>query len=69
MTPLDFFLWGYLKSMVYKNKPSDLEQLKRNIVDAIREIPTCVLENVMASCLKRMLICKQESGGHIEHLI
>ena len=28
LTPLDFFLWGYLKSQVYTNKPQTIEALK-----------------------------------------
>lgn len=39
LTAPDFFLWGYLKSNVYANKPETLEQLKQNIRDEINEIP------------------------------
>ena len=28
LTPLDFFLWGFLKSMVYANKPTTTQALK-----------------------------------------
>ena len=31
LTPLDFFLWGFLKSKVYANRPATIEQLKINI--------------------------------------
>lgn len=37
-TPLDFFLWGYLKSLVYANKPQTIEVLKTNIEHEIRAI-------------------------------
>jgi len=28
LTPLDFFLWDYLKSQVYMNKPQTIDALK-----------------------------------------
>ena len=38
LTPLDFFLWGYLKSKVYANKPTTIQQLKDEIIRHIGEI-------------------------------
>ena len=34
LSPLDFFLWGFLKSMVYANKPTTTQALKRKL-DAV----------------------------------
>jgi len=31
LTAPDFFLWGYLKSKVYNNRPTDLHALKENV--------------------------------------
>ena len=31
LSSLDFFLWGYLKSQVYKSNPSTLQELKAAI--------------------------------------
>ncbi|GFW09335.1 putative DD41D transposase [Trichonephila clavipes] len=28
LTPLDYFLWGYVKSLVYADKPQTLDHLK-----------------------------------------
>jgi len=38
LTPLDFFLWGYLKSQIYTNKPQTIDALKVNIINAIQQI-------------------------------
>lgn len=38
LTPLDFWLWFYLKSKVYVNNLTDLDQLKQNINKEIRLI-------------------------------
>ena len=35
LTPLDYFLWGHLKSLVFSNKPDPLQALKVNIERAI----------------------------------
>ncbi|GFU56795.1 uncharacterized protein TNCV_4041971 [Trichonephila clavipes] len=31
LTPLDYFLWGYVKSLVYADKPHTLDHLEDNI--------------------------------------
>ncbi|GFU72937.1 DUF4817 domain-containing protein [Trichonephila clavipes] len=31
LTPLDYFLWGYVKSIVYADKPQTLDHLEDNI--------------------------------------
>ncbi|GFT66208.1 integrase catalytic domain-containing protein [Trichonephila clavipes] len=31
LTPLDYFLWGYVKSLVYADKPQTLDHLENNI--------------------------------------
>jgi len=32
----DYFLWGYLKGRVYRNKPRTIEALKANIAEEIQ---------------------------------
>ena len=39
LTPLDFWLWGYLKEKVYAEKLQSVEELKRLITEKIAEIP------------------------------
>ena len=38
LTPLDFFLWGYLKSKVYVNNPTTTYALQEKIKHCINEI-------------------------------
>ena len=38
LTSLDFFLWGFLKSQVYANKPQSTDAPKFNITNAITQI-------------------------------
>ena len=37
LSPLDFFLWGYLKEQVYKPLPFNLEELKARVKREMRE--------------------------------
>ena len=61
LSPLDFFLWGYLKRKVYSNRPATTEELKKNIIEEYRQITPDTLEKVMANCYRRMLLCKQNN--------
>jgi hypothetical protein len=38
LTPPDYFLWGYLKQVVYSNHPQTIENLKQNTEVAISYI-------------------------------
>ncbi|GFU70875.1 uncharacterized protein TNCV_1005551 [Trichonephila clavipes] len=38
LTPLDFFLWSYVKSLVYADKPQTLDHLEDNIRRVIADI-------------------------------
>jgi len=37
LTPLDYFLWGYVKSLVYSDKPQALDHLEDNIRHVIAD--------------------------------
>ena len=46
VTPLDCFLWGFVKAHVYTAKPASTGILEDNIEAFIREIPVEMLERV-----------------------
>ncbi|KZC03944.1 hypothetical protein WN55_00124 [Dufourea novaeangliae] len=56
LTPLDFFLWGYVKDKIYSNAPATIQALKDNIGAVIREIQPDLCESVMKNYLKRMAV-------------
>ena len=49
LTPLDFFLWGYLKSQIYVNKPTTIRALKEEIQRCIDEIQPHLCKIVVES--------------------
>lgn len=69
LSPLDYFLWGYLKCKVFATKPSDINELKRRIRTECREIPAGVTENVKQEFVLRLSHCQIVNGEHFEHLI
>jgi hypothetical protein len=69
LTPLDFFLWGYLKDNVYKTSMKDLNELKARIANEIRMISKETLCNVFSNILKRMHMCISVKGDHFEQLM
>jgi len=69
LTPLDFFLWGYLKDKVYATKPTTREDMIIRIRDACQTVTPGMLYHVRQNIIKRINICI-EQGGHIfEHLL
>ncbi|KAJ4440092.1 hypothetical protein ANN_08225 [Periplaneta americana] len=71
LNPLDFYLWGHLKSLVYSSPVPDLESLRNRIVacsEDIRNTPG-VWDRVRRSMRHRCEVCIQAGGGHFEHLL
>ncbi len=68
LTPCDFFLRGYLKSLVYRQKPRDLEDLKQKITDSCAEIDQQIIDRSLVEFRIRLEKCIESDGGHIEHL-
>lgn len=69
LSPLDFFLWGHLKSKIYATPPADLAELRQRIVTECRLLTPEVFANVRKAFENRLYHCMEVSGGHFEHLI
>lgn len=68
LSPLDFFLWGYCKDTIYHQSPSSIHDLKKNIENCIRSIPSEMCQKVINNFKKRLDMCIKRNGCHIEHL-
>lgn len=66
LTVPDFYLWGYVKDRCYNPIPHNLEELKNNITNVIREINVNVLENCFRNLLLRFQKCIDQQGEHIQ---
>ena len=65
----DFFLWGYLKSKVYADKPRDLAHLRANIERETRRITPAICKKVITNFKKRLEICVKNKGHHLKDVI
>ena len=65
LTPLDFFLWGHIKSLVYSNKPTTLDDLKDNIEREIANVPVEMCARVVENWVQRIDRCKRARGGYM----
>lgn len=69
LTPLDFFLWGFLKSKIYATECRTIEDLERRIIEASGSIDQQTFMNVREAIHNRALHCQDLGGGHFEHLM
>ena len=69
LTPMDFFFWGYIMSLVYAQKIETIDHLKHSIRDVIRNIPLNMLTKTVQNIPKRLEAVVAHKGKHIEHLL
>ncbi|GFS48491.1 transposable element Tcb2 transposase [Trichonephila clavipes] len=65
LTPLDYFLWGYVKSLVYADKPQTLDHLEDNIRRVIADIRPQMLEKVIENWTSRLDYIRASRGSHM----
>ncbi|GBO25568.1 hypothetical protein AVEN_131690-1 [Araneus ventricosus] len=66
ITPLDFYLWGYVKQHVYSERINDINHLKQRITDIIRSVTPDVLTRVWEELDCRLDVCRATNGVHLE---
>ncbi|GFW93604.1 putative transposable element [Trichonephila clavipes] len=69
LTPLDYFLWGYVKSLVYADKPQTLDHLEDNICRVIADIRPQMLEKVIENWTSRLDYIRASRGSHMPEII
>lgn len=69
LTPLDFFLWGYLKYKVYNDNPRNIDQLKENIRSEMALITPSLLTKVFTNLRSRLEECRHRQGHHLDDVI
>ncbi|GFX02520.1 DUF4817 domain-containing protein [Trichonephila clavipes] len=69
VTPLDYFLWGYVKSLVYADKPQTLDHLEDNIRRVIADIRPQMLEKVIENWTSRLDYIRASRGSPMPEII
>ena len=70
MTPLDFYLWGHIKQLVYQRRPQNTDDLRGFIRDAFSDINAQpeLMRKVLLAFKHRMHLIMENGGNHIEQL-
>ena len=70
LNPMDFYVWGHLKTLVYSTPVNDVESLRQRIVNGCETIQNTpgIFQRVRQSMLRRAEACVESHGGHFEHL-
>ena len=69
ITPLDSFLFGYLKGKVYKDDPQNTTELKEAIQREITQLKAETLNSVFGNIHLRIKKCRLVGGSHFQHLL
>ncbi|GFY25733.1 uncharacterized protein TNCV_3060641 [Trichonephila clavipes] len=69
LTPLDYFQWGYVKSLVYADKPQTLDHLEDNIRRVIADIRPQMLGKVIENLTSRLDYIRASRGSHMPEII
>ena len=69
-SPLDFFLWGWIKNKVYSMpREKTCEEMVKRIRTAYNVLPQQMIKNSIDTILLRFEKCKINQGGHIESIL
>ncbi|KAJ8915873.1 hypothetical protein NQ315_015484 [Exocentrus adspersus] len=69
LMPMDCFLWGVVKSDVYRVPATTREDMVEIIQQSFQRISPLVLSNVRRSLRRRAELCLTENGHHFEQLL
>ncbi|GFW65544.1 DUF4817 domain-containing protein [Trichonephila clavipes] len=69
LTPLDYFLWSYVKSLVYADKPQTLDHLEDNIHRVIADIQPQMLEKIIENWTSRLDYIRASRGNPMPEII
>lgn len=69
MTPLDFYVWGRIKDITFKQQPDSRQALEAAVLQAFNTIPAVELLNAANGVLKRAQNCLNVNGAHFEHFL
>ncbi len=67
LSPLDFFLWTFLKNIVYKDALRNIAEIKKKIESAIRITDTIMRLTVSSNLLQMASSCLVNEEGHFEY--
>lgn len=69
LTPLDFFVWGFLKDRVYSKSYENQDALRGAVEEAVNQITQQKIRESCEAVLERCRLCIRENGGLFEQFL
>lgn len=66
LTPMDFFVWGWVKDQVYRQPVNSLHELKERITRTMQQMPVDFAQHSLLSFKSRLQCCIDRRGLHVE---
>ena len=66
LSPLDIFLWGYIKNIVYAEKIRNIQQLQERITSAIEIVTRDMIRKTWQEIEFRLDVSRATNVAHIE---
>ena len=67
MNPVDYKIWGCTQELVYKTKVHDVEDLRKQIMQAWNELAQRIIDSSVRQWRKRLCACVEANGGQFEY--
>jgi len=69
LNPVDYTVWSVLQERVYRNKISDVDELKQRIISEWAALSQKVIDSAVKERPQRLRACVHAGGGHFEHML
>ena len=66
LSPLDFFLWGYIKNIVYAEKIRNIQHLQERITSVIETVTRDMIQKTWQEIELHLDVSRATNGAHIE---
>ena len=66
LNPVDYSVWGALQQMVYRHKISDMDHLKRVLIDCWAQLSQDTLNRAIDQLPQRLTMVIKAKGAHVE---
>lgn len=69
LSPMDFFLWGHIKNLLYKKSNTTADELRQNFINCLNSVSNIHILNATRDVIRRCNLCIENDGNNFEHLM
>lgn len=67
LNPVDYKIWGVLQERVYREKVTNIDELKKRIAEEWDKLDQRIIDNAVKQWRSRLRACVAAGGGHFEY--